>query len=85
MLTKYKEMEVHGRNYSKPPPKVLNKEEYYEVEVILDSKRQGQGTKYLVKWEGYLEADNTWEPYALLKGTAEEALQEYHAQYPDKL
>ena len=84
MLTKYWEMEVHGKNYSKPPPEVLNEEEYYEVETILDSKWQGWGTKYLIKWEGYLEVDNTWEPYTLLKGLAKEALQEFHEQYPDK-
>ena len=84
MLKEYVEMEEHGPNFPKPPPEVLNDEEHYEVEAVLDSKRHGRGTKYLVKWEGYPEADNTWEPYALLKGTAEEALREFHEQYPDK-
>ena len=77
-------MEAHRTNFLKPPPKVLNDKEHYEVEAILDSKCQGQGTKYLVKWEGYLEANNTWEPYTLLKGTAEEALWEFHEQYSNK-
>ena len=84
LLTEYKEMELHGPNFLKPPPEVVNNEEHYDVEAILDSKRQGRGTKYLIKWEGYLEADNTWEPYTLLKGTAEEALWEFHKAYPDK-
>ena len=84
ILTEYKETESHDPNFPKPPPEVLNDKEHYEVEAILDSKRQGRGTKYLVKWEGYPEADNTWEPYTLLKGIAEEALWEFHEQYPDK-
>ena len=83
-LTKYKETEAHGENFARPLPEVLNDEEHYEVEMIVDSKRQGRGTKYLVKWAGYPEADNTWEPYTLLKGTAEEAMKEFHDQYPNK-
>ena len=84
MLTKYRETEAHRTNFVKLPLEVLNDEEHYKVEMILDLKRQGRGTKYLIKWEGYPEADNTWEPYTLLKGSAEEALQEFHEQYPDK-
>ena len=84
MLTEYKETESHGPNFLKPLLEILNDEEHYEVEAILDSRRQGRGTKYLIKWEGHPEADNTWEPYALLKGTVEEALREFHEQYPDK-
>ena len=84
MMIKYKETEEHGPNFLKPPPEVLNDEEHYKVEAVLDSRKQGRGTKYLIKWEGDPEADNTWEPYILLKGTAKEALQEFHEAYPDK-
>ena len=84
IINEYTETEEHGPNFLKPPPEVLNNEEHYEVEAVLDSKRQGRDTKYLVKWEGYPEADNTWEPYALLKGMAKEALWEFHEAYPDK-
>ena len=39
----------------------------YTVECILESKGEGKGRLYLVKWEGYEEeADNTWEPAAHL-------------------
>jgi Chromo (CHRromatin Organisation MOdifier) domain len=34
----------------------------YEVEKILTSQKIGQGTQYLVKWKGYPESENTWEP-----------------------
>ncbi|ETW82507.1 hypothetical protein HETIRDRAFT_450354 [Heterobasidion irregulare TC 32-1] len=84
MLTPYKETEAHGKNFARPLPEVLNDEEHYEVEEIVDSKKQGWGTKYLVKWMGYPEADDTWEPYTLLKGMAEEAMKKLHDRYPNK-
>ena len=45
----------------------------YEVEKILDNK----GQRYLVKWRGYGEGHNTWEPLKNLEGTRK-LLQEYH-------
>ena len=62
LLTLYKETPMHGPNYLEPPPDLINGEEEYEVEAILDSRRWGRGRKqqYLVKWKGYSEADNQW-------------------------
>lgn len=34
----------------------------YEVEAVLDSRRTAKGTQYLIKWKGYDEEQNTWEP-----------------------
>ena len=85
VLTKYQETEAHGKNFPRPASKILNKKEHYEVDAILDSRCQGRGTKYLVKWVGYPKADNTWEPFALLKGSADEVLREFHESYPNKL
>ena len=50
LLTPYHETKAHGANYLKPPPDVIEGEEEYEVEKILDSKRIGQNKKlhYLV-------------------------------------
>ena len=40
-----------------------SEEETFEVEKILDMKKEGGITKYLVKWQGFdKEEDNTWEP-----------------------
>ncbi|ETW84635.1 hypothetical protein HETIRDRAFT_48188, partial [Heterobasidion irregulare TC 32-1] len=49
ILIKYKDSKGYGANFVKPLLKVLNHEKHYEVEIILDSKQWGQGTKYLVK------------------------------------
>lgn len=34
----------------------------YEVEAILDSKSVKGKTKYLIRWKGWDESDDTWEP-----------------------
>ena len=38
-------------------------EEEYEVERILKKRMTAGGvTEYLIRWKGYGEADDTWEP-----------------------
>lgn len=58
-------------------------EEEYEVEAIRDSKAKGKSGKlYLVKWKGFAEKDNTWEPKGNL-AHASELLKEYEAARAD--
>ena len=50
----------------------------YVIECVLEQRKQGRTTKYLVKWKGYEQAKEiTWEPATSLKDTA--ALEEYLA------
>ncbi|KAK4681052.1 hypothetical protein QC764_104010 [Podospora pseudoanserina] len=53
-------------------------EEVYEVEAIRDSgiDDKTKAHKFLVKWKGYPESENTWEPRSNLKG-AEELVREF--------
>jgi hypothetical protein len=64
LLTPCVETKEHGENFSRPPPDLINDEEQYEVEAIRSHRRQGRRKQlqYLIKWKGYLESDNTWEP-----------------------
>lgn len=39
----------------------------YEVERIVDKRRKKNQTEYFVKWVGYSESQNTWEPLRNLK------------------
>jgi hypothetical protein len=62
LLTPYKETIMHGPNFTRPAPELIDGEEEYSVERILDSRRFGrrQRLQYLVKWEGYPDSDNMW-------------------------
>ena len=50
---------------NRPPPEIVDGEEMWEVEKILDQRtvRQGRasGTEYLIKWKGYPASENSWE------------------------
>ena len=62
LLTPYQETKLHRSNYSRPAPDLVDNEEEYKVEKILDSWQFGRGCKkqYLIKWKGYLDSDNKW-------------------------
>src|SRR5712664_3872917 len=62
LLTPYKETEFHGRNFERPLPDLIDGEEEYEVEHILDSRCFGHGcqVQYLVHWKGYPKSDDQW-------------------------
>src|SRR5579863_6168227 len=64
LLTPYIETDSHGPNYSRPPPDLITGEAEYEVEQIRNHRCHGQRKQlqYLLKWKGYPESDNTWEP-----------------------
>src|SRR5258707_11160247 len=82
LLSPYREMHAHGPNYSRPPPDLIEGEEEYEVERIVNHRRTSRARtlQYLVKWIGYPEADNTWEPADQIH--APQLINAYHRQYP---
>ena len=78
LLSPYTETEEHGKNYTRPPPDVIEGEDNYEVEAILGHRRKANGMlEYRILWKGYSTADSTWEPERNLIGTADEILTEY--------
>jgi hypothetical protein len=62
LLTPYRETIMHGPNFTRPTPELIDGEEEYTVEKILDSQHFGRRRRlqYLVKWEGYPDSDNMW-------------------------
>jgi len=67
-----------------PPPELIDSEEEYLVEEILDSRMWRQKLQYLVKWEGYGIEHNTWE-YSDNLDNAAEAVAELHSTHPGAL
>ena len=55
-------MPIHGANYLRPPPDLINGEEEYEVKNVLAKRRIGwrHQLQYLVKWKGYPDTNNQW-------------------------
>ncbi|CAL8105491.1 unnamed protein product [Orchesella dallaii] len=46
-----------------PPPNANGQEEEYEVEKVIRKAKGSDGKPlYLIKWMGYSEDENTWEP-----------------------
>jgi Chromo (CHRromatin Organisation MOdifier) domain len=64
LLKPYIKTEVHGENFSRPVPDILDGEEVYNMEMILKHWRRGQSYQYLIKWEEYLISEASWEPEA---------------------
>ncbi len=64
LLNPYHETAVHGLNFTRPPPDLIEGEEEFEVERIVTHWEFGRSKRlqYLIKWKGYPESDNTWEP-----------------------
>jgi hypothetical protein len=64
LLSLYREMTTHSPNFSWPPPELIDGKEEYQVEHIMGHRKTGQIKKlqYLVKWLGYPDSNNIWEP-----------------------
>jgi hypothetical protein len=62
--------------------KPVNPNAEYAVEAILDHKLVRGKPRYLIKWEGYPQSENTWEPRTNLNCL--ELLAEFHRLHPER-
>jgi len=52
---------LKGTFYEEELQKVVTSaKKVYKIERILEQRKKGQNTQYLVKWEGYPSSFNTW-------------------------
>src|SRR5579863_5180692 len=54
----------YGQNFMEPPPDLIDGEQEWEVKCIVATRLYGRNKKhqYHVRWKGYSEAHDTWEP-----------------------
>ena len=84
LLTPYRETPFHGENYQRPLAELVQGQEEYKVEAVLDERHYGRKKKcqYLVKWKGYPDSNNKWVDHADMH--APEAIKEYEEVRKDK-
>jgi len=80
-LTQYSESTIRGQKATPPLPTLIQGQEEWEVEKILDSRQRQEKNEYLVRWKGYTQGDDTWEPEDNLQNAGEK-LQEYLQSIP---
>jgi hypothetical protein len=83
LLEPYVSSTIPNRVRPPPPAVVVEAEQEYEVEEILDSKYLRNRLFYLVKWKGYDPCHNSWEPVSFVKN-ASRLIEVYHSKYPSR-
>lgn len=75
----YEENKIHRPNNTRPPPNLIEGEEFYKVEAITmhHENKRTQKTEYWVRWKGYRMADDTWELEENLASSAKKMLKGY--------
>jgi len=63
-----------------PPPIIVDGEEEWEVEEILDSHWHWRRFQFLVKWKGFSREHNSWEAASNVKTL--DLVAEYYPKYP---
>jgi len=80
-VRRYKD-QVEGQKKEQPAPVIIEGEEEYEVEKILNKKKFRGKDWYLVWWKGYTVEEDTWKPKENL-GNAEDLVKEFEEVYDE--
>ena len=83
-LIPYHDSEIPGQKAAPPEPVLIDGNEEYEVEKILDSRRYRRQLQYFVRWKGYGTDEDSWEPVKNLSGS-QELIEEFHAAHPQAI
>jgi len=72
--------QVKGQKKEQPAPVIIEGEEKWEVEQILNKRKVRGKDKYLVRWKGFMAESDTWEGRENLEN-AKEAIEEFEREY----
>ena len=80
LLTPYKETTLNGQSYQEPAPDLIDGQPEWEVESILKVRRRRNQLQFLVRWKGFSEAHDSWEPAKDIH--ADERVMEFYKRHP---
>ena len=75
--------QVEGQKKTPPKPVIIEGEEEFEVEKILNKQVVRRKEKFLVRWKGYTAEEDMWENKENL-GNAKELVEEFEREYREE-
>jgi len=76
--------QVEGQKKIPPKPVIIEEEEEFEVEKILNKRIVRGKEKFLVRWKGYTAEEDTWESRKNLKNK-KELVEEFKREYREEV
>jgi len=76
--------QVEGQKKIPPKPVIIEGEEEFKVEKILNKRTIRGKEKFLVRWKGYMVEEDTWENRENLENT-KELVEEFEREYGEKV
>jgi len=74
---------IPGHYQPPPTPIIIQEQQEWEVEKIMDSRRQRNQIQYQVKWTGFHDPNRTRYPAHNFENSSDIILQ-FHEEYPEK-
>ncbi|XP_077127855.1 uncharacterized protein LOC143783337 [Ranitomeya variabilis] len=71
-----------GRVGPPPQPVVIDGQEQFVVEEIVDSRIRRNRLQYLIRWQGYPPEEDSWEPVENIN--AQQKISYFHQRFPEK-
>ena len=84
LLEPYENDNFPSQTQELPPPILIEEEDEYELDEIIDSRLHYNKLQYRAKWTGYPpEHDKVWYPASNFEHAAD-AIEQFHHRYPQK-
>jgi transposase InsO family protein len=83
LLEPFRPNDIPGRTQDPPLPVIVDDQEEFEVEEVLDSRVRRGKLQYFVHWKDWPISSRTWEPQENL-AHAPDLVDEFHRAYPSK-
>jgi hypothetical protein len=71
LLRPFEEIKGMTREQRVPEPIIIEGEEEWEVEKVIKTRKKGREIEFKIKWKGFGEEENTWEPLKNLGNSLE--------------